>query len=252
MSLEKFYNDFNMLERIKPILTEGNVTIYSKEFVQDSLTLIAREFFELLASSVKHYITCDEMDRIKKATLKGAIISLEQFREIFDDMSDEFKQKVEVRLPKTIQELVEWPVERSTASWFDFQEITNTTMNFFPILEDAIDFDGDAFDIEERFRINYLKDYCFDGRRTYTFAYITLDDEPAMIFYRAGREGMDHYGFWSIGKGWYNIQDALKTYCEFDDKDNGIKEVNMDDEIAEDFTQVYGYNLLSEFKPWSD
>lgn len=45
-----------------------------------------------------------------------------------------------------------------------------------------------------RVDIHYLEDFCYDGRRTWTLAYLQLDGHTVMMFKNAGREGDDHSG----------------------------------------------------------
>lgn len=51
--------------------------------------------------------------------------------------------------------------------------------------------DRDEITRSKRVRTDYLVDYCFDGRRTWTFGIVSFDDEPVLVYQRAGREGDD-------------------------------------------------------------
>ena len=46
----------------------------------------------------------------------------------------------------------------------------------------------------DRIVVNYLEDFCYDGRRTWTLGYVQFDGYTIMVFKNAGREGDDHYG----------------------------------------------------------
>lgn len=153
--------------------------------------------------------------------------------------------------PKTIRELLALEPDRISYDSYEIGDLWGYHLNFFPEVHDAYGHDFDRIDEEKRIKITFLKDYCFDGRRTYTLAFVSVDDEPKIIYYRYGRDGCDGYGYYSIGEnGWSDLNKVLLSYCERGNDDCSHIVYNLDDEISSSFTDFYGYNITSDFQPW--
>lgn len=60
--------------------------------------------------------------------------------------------------------------------------------------------DRDGITRSKRVRTDYIVDYCFDGRRTWTFGIVYFDNEPVLVFQRAGREGDDFKKSYLVSK----------------------------------------------------
>lgn len=156
--------------------------------------------------------------------------------------------------PKTIRELLSLPVESCE---IDCEVFMHSRLKFFPKHVDddnfGCTFHSDKCDESGRLVTHWLKDFDFDGRRVYQYAYVTLDNEPKFIFYRYGRDGCDGYGITFIGKdARKEVEAFLDDFMTYDDiyyltQDNVVE---LDTEISDGYTLMYGYDILSEFKHW--
>jgi len=109
---------------------------------------------------------------------------------------------------------------------------------------DECDFYYDKCQEEERIEIKFYKDFCFDGRRTWTLGSIWFEGKPLMVFRNAGREGIDHYSRFITNQELYHDMVAyLRSFCIDQDL-----EVYDPDEDIEDLESFYGNTLDGEFK----
>lgn len=50
---------------------------------------------------------------------------------------------------------------------------------------------ADIDEKQDRIKVKYIKDICYDGRRVWILATVWFDEKPVMIVQNAGREGRD-------------------------------------------------------------
>lgn len=102
---------------------------------------------------------------------------------------------------------------------------------------------------EARIKTKFIKNFCFDGRRTWELGYITFDDKPVFFFNASGRDGCDNYGRAIINQ---SLLDDLEKYiislCDFEDWEIE-NEYSLDDD-ATWMTNFYQQSLFDEFKTW--
>lgn len=103
------------------------------------------------------------------------------------------------------------------------------------------------FKSNERVTLKVLKDFCFDGRRTWSLFTVWLDGNPVMIVQRAGREGDDHIKRFITDSARY---DEMVAYL------NSLLPVNENDpqpfinlhEEREDLDSFYNHELNGKFE----
>ena len=98
--------------------------------------------------------------------------------------------------------------------------------------------------------IHYYKDYCFDGRRTWTLAAVKLDDTFVMITQNAGREGDDHaIKFVTNSSKYIEMIAYIRTLLPNDEPEVVVSSVSPNDDIKE-LVDFYGNKLDGDFKPY--
>lgn len=91
--------------------------------------------------------------------------------------------------------------------------------------------------------VQYIKNHCFDGRRTWTLATVWFKDKPVMVIQNAGREGDDHYErFITDAVLFKEMVDHIKSLKEQDEPLMGVVDLDQDNPAL---TSFYGYDLAS-------
>lgn len=102
----------------------------------------------------------------------------------------------------------------------------------------------------DRVTFNIYKDYCFDGRRTWTLAAVKFDSEFVMVIQNAGREGDDCTGRFITDKPKYDEMVAyIKTLLPAGEDVSDCDVVDKADDIP-GLAVFYGNNLDGVFKPY--
>lgn len=132
-------------------------------------------------------------------------------------------------------------------------EISNLVGHYFNHIEE-VECSGDlrselcyAEDKNTRIQIRYIKDHCYDGRRTWTLATVWLDHNPVMIIQNAGREGDDHSRRFITDRARF-IDMCVYIRSLINENDpSGIEEIDPDEEMS-DLTCFYGRSLYDSFR----
>lgn len=133
--------------------------------------------------------------------------------------------------------------ERETKELWSLQDGGNGK-----ILPDIQYFVGAPKKPNERVTLRFLKDWCFDGRRTWQLFTVWLDERPVMIVQRAGREGDDHIARFVTDAGTYG--EMIKYLREITAEEEEISEHVAPDAEVEGLDRFYGYSLDGSFDRW--
>lgn len=139
------------------------------------------------------------------------------------------------------KELLSLPVEKSDRD-------ANTLLVRYTSLLPFGDFDvGWYAGLQDvpRIEIKYLKDFCYDGRRTWTLGYVEFDGTAIMMFNRAGREGDDHYDAAYFDKE--KVVEMTTYLLSLIEEPSDFKVSSLEDD-AGSFEEFYGDSIHSPFE----
>lgn len=105
-------------------------------------------------------------------------------------------------------------------------------------------YDQDKLIESERVETKYIRETCFDGRRTWELGYTTFDGNVAFFFAGWGRDGIDGYKHRIYGDGstYNNLVGYIKSLCPAETENFTDPNV-CDDDQADGFTTFYGLKL---------
>jgi len=115
----------------------------------------------------------------------------------------------------------------------------------------AVPYCGDFLeDKAKRIEIHYFKDFCFDGRRTWTLAGVKFDGEFIMIIQNAGREGDDYTERFITNKdGYPDMVAYIASLIPPDDlTDQSYADYIGEDEDLDKLDTFYGNTLDGYFE----
>lgn len=96
-----------------------------------------------------------------------------------------------------------------------------------------------------RIEFKYLKDFCYDGRRTWTLGYVEFDGTMIMMFNRAGREGDDHYDAAYFDK--QKVVEMTTYLIGLIEEPSDFKVSSLEDD-AGPFEEFYGDSIHTPFE----
>ena len=100
---------------------------------------------------------------------------------------------------------------------------------------------------QARVKTKVIKNFCFDGRRTWELGYLTFDDVPVFFFYAGGRDGCDTYGRAIVDDVLSNeLEKYIISLCSFEEWE--IDQTYTLDDDATWMTNFYQQFLFDEFK----
>lgn len=139
------------------------------------------------------------------------------------------------------KELMDYPVEK-------VEKDCNVLFGYYYNHVDGIDrwSLNEDFQNQDKIKIHYLKDFCFDGRRVWQLYYVTFEDSLVMFCKNAGREGDDHSGKAVINSDVYI--EMLKYIKSFEKIDFEADYQSNLEEDASEFISFYGNTLDGYFE----
>ena len=106
----------------------------------------------------------------------------------------------------------------------------------------------DDFENQDKIKIHYLKDFCFDGRRVWKLYYVTFEDDVVMFCKNAGREGDDHHGKAILNTDLYfSMLGYIKSFEQVGFEVNYTFKL---EDAADDFVYFYNNHLTDTFTHW--
>lgn len=155
-----------------------------------------------------------------------------------------FKMNIESEKKVTFNDLLKMPV-------VEVENIIHyRCFYYWKFFDDELELSSDENAIvikEDRVKTKFIKNHCFDGRRTWELGYITFDDQPVMFFYAYGRDGLDGYGKAMINDHLY--RDLIQYMKSLKDNEDFESDHIYDlDDDATWCTNFYGQSLFEEFK----
>lgn len=145
----------------------------------------------------------------------------------------------------TFNELLSMTIER-TENKLDYR-----FFQYWKFLDEDLGdrYNSERLEDEKRVKVNYIKDFCFDGRREWVLGYVMFDGHPTFFFYAYGRDGVDGYGHAVVDMPMMDtLNHYIKSLCTFEDYE--ITSVYNIDDDATFLTSFYGQSLFDEFKHW--
>lgn len=139
------------------------------------------------------------------------------------------------------KELLTLPVEKSDRD-------ANALLVRYTSLLPFGDFDAGwylALQDVPRIEIKYLKDFCYDGRRTWTLGYVEFDGTVVMMFNKAGREGDDHYDAAHFDKE--KVVEMTTYLIGLIEEPSDFKVASLEDD-AQLFEEFYGDSIHTPFE----
>lgn len=141
------------------------------------------------------------------------------------------------------KELMEFPIQ------YEDNDVSVLMGCYYSYLDDNIDrysLDHEALKLQERVKIKYYKDFCFDGRRVWRLYSVWLDNQLVMLCKNAGREGDDHSGFVIFNAELYKNLNAF--ILTFTNSPVSTFKVTQLDENADEFYSFYSNSVDGYFE----
>lgn len=145
----------------------------------------------------------------------------------------------------TFNDLLNMPIEKEEIG------IDNRMFYHWKFFDDEYSHRIDSTRLEQdaRVKVKFIKNFCFDGRRTWELGYLTFDDKPVFFFYASGRDGCDTYGRAIVDDVLSNeLEKYIISLCSFEDWEIEKSYALSDD--ATWITEFYQQSLFDEFKTW--
>lgn len=121
--------------------------------------------------------------------VSGDLILQNLTREQLTYMAGQYPESYITYKPMSFLDIIQLPVEHIT---FELSSRFFDDWYIFP--EDlAHQYDEAAIQEQSRICVKYIKNHCYDGRRTWELGYIEFDHKPFVVFSGAGRVGRDSY-----------------------------------------------------------
>lgn len=125
---------------------------------------------------------------------------------------------------------------------------TNDPYRLFKHIDiDEWSVDDDAIEAEGLVRIDWFKDFCFDGRRSWSLGAVYFKGDAVMILQSAGREGDDYTNEYIINKdGQKELCAYIRSKTKIETEDS-IHSYGMDEDIL-CLTSFYSNDLDGPFE----
>jgi hypothetical protein len=143
--------------------------------------------------------------------------------------------------PLTFRDLMHYPQE----STHNEVHVLGGWHNHLP--EAGSEFFNDKI-TETRVMFEVLKDFCFDGERSWTLTRVVFDGIPVMFIKNAGRGGSDHTGRAIVNRKQFDkmLAYVIENYTD-NDKEIVSDTVSLKDK-CNDFTDFYDHTLTGVFE----
>lgn len=139
------------------------------------------------------------------------------------------------------KELLTFPVEKSDRD-------ANAVLVSYTSLLPFGNFDADWYlalmDVP-RIEVKYIKDFCYDGRRTWTLGYVEFDGVVVMMFKKAGREGDDHYDAVYFDKE--KVVEMTTYLLGLIEEPSEFETTSLEDD-SDSFEEFYGDSIHTPFE----